>query len=384
MLHEKTIKRHSKKRSLIKRKNNQTDFTLVAIVVILIVFGIIMIYSSSYYYSIDMYNDSTHYLKKQIMWGVLGIIVMMIVSRIDFHVFNRFALLLYIMSLGFLVLVLLVGKEIKGAKRWLVIGPVNFQPSEFAKLMIIIVIAYVASKMVSHLDKYRLMMFILFIIGIPTALVGATNMSTAIVVFALGVAILFVAVPKVYKLMLITALPGAIGGGLGILLAGYRADRVKIWLEGPWTDPLGKGYQTIQSLYAIGTGGLFGTGLGQSMQKRGFIPEAHNDIIFSIVCEELGLIGALALIILFILLIWRCMVIASNCSDLNSLLIVVGVMAQIGLQVIINIAVVTNSIPATGMPLPFISYGGSSLLFLMVEIGMVLGIARKSKINKAG
>ncbi|WP_339365664.1 FtsW/RodA/SpoVE family cell cycle protein [Vallitalea maricola] len=384
MLHEKTIKRHRKKRSLLKKKKNQTDFTLVAIVVILIVFGIIMIYSSSYYYSIDMYNDSTHYLKKQIVWGVLGIVVMMVVSRIDFHIFNRFALLLYIMSLGFLVLVLLVGKEIKGAKRWLVIGPVNFQPSEFAKLMIIIVIAYVASKMVSHLDKYRLMMLILFIIGIPTALVGATNMSTAIVVFAIGVAILFVAVPKVYKLMLITALPGAVGGVLGILLAGYRADRVKIWLEGPWTDPLGKGYQTIQSLYAIGTGGLFGTGLGQSMQKRGFIPEAHNDIIFSIVCEELGLFGALALIILFILLIWRCMVIASNCSDLNSLLIVVGVMAQIGLQVIINIAVVTNSIPATGMPLPFISYGGSSLLFLMVEIGMVLGIARRSKISKAG
>ncbi|WP_113675239.1 FtsW/RodA/SpoVE family cell cycle protein [Vallitalea guaymasensis] len=384
MLHEKTIKRHRKKRSLLKKKKNQTDFTLVAIVVILIVFGIIMIYSSSYYYSIDMYNDSTHYLKKQIVWGVLGIVVMMIVSRIDFHIFNRFALLIYIMSLGFLVLVLLVGKEIKGAKRWLIIGPVNFQPSEFAKLMIIIVIAYVASKMVSHLDKYRLMMFILFIIGIPTALVGATNMSTAIVVFAIGVAILFVAVPKVYKLMLITALPGAVGGVLGILLAGYRADRVKIWLEGPWTDPLGKGYQTIQSLYAIGTGGLFGTGLGQSMQKRGFIPEAHNDIIFSIVCEELGLFGALALIILFILLIWRCMVIASNCSDLNSLLIVVGVMAQIGLQVIINIAVVTNSIPATGMPLPFISYGGSSLLFLMVEIGMVLGIARRSKISKAG
>ncbi|WP_458787456.1 FtsW/RodA/SpoVE family cell cycle protein [Vallitalea sediminicola] len=384
MLHEKTNKRHRKKRSLLKRKKNQTDFTLVAIVVILIVFGIIMIYSSSYYYSIDMYNDSTHYLKKQMVWGVLGIVVMLIVSRIDFHFFNRFALLIYIMSLGFLVLVLLVGKEIKGAKRWLIVGPFNFQPSEFAKLMIIIVIAYVASKMVSHLDKYRLMMFILFIIGIPTALVGATNMSTAIVVFAIGVAILFVAVPKVYKLMLITALPGSLGAVLGIMLAGYRADRVKIWLEGPWTDPLGKGYQTIQSLYAIGTGGLFGTGLGQSMQKRGFIPEAHNDIIFSIVCEELGLFGALALIILFILLIWRCMVIASNCSDLNSLLIVVGVMAQIGLQVIINIAVVTNSIPATGMPLPFISYGGSSLLFLMVEIGMVLGIARRSKISKAG
>lgn len=343
-----------------------------------------MIYSSSYYYSINMFNDSSHLLKRQLMWGVLGIVVMLVVSRIDFHIFNRFALLMYILSIGFLVLVLFVGIEVNGSRRWLGVGQLRFQPSEFAKLTIIIVVSYVASKMVNHLDKYRLMFFILFLIAIPSALVGLKNMSTAIVVFAVGTAILFVAVPKVYKLLLITVVPGVVLGGIGIAFAGYRLDRVKIWLEGPWSDPLNLGYQTIQSLYAIGTGGLFGTGLGQSMQKRGFIPEAHNDIIFSIVCEELGLVGAIVLIILFVLLIWRCMVIASNCSDLNSLLIVVGVMAQIGLQVIINVAVVTNSIPATGMTLPFISYGGSSLLFLMIEMGMVLGIARKSKISKAG
>jgi cell division protein FtsW len=384
MLYRETTQRQHKIKQGRLRKKVQTDFTLVSIITILIIFGIIMIYSSSYYYSIDMHNDSAYYLKKQIMWGILGIIVMIIVSRVDYHFLNRFAGLMYILTIGFLILVLLVGKEVKGAKRWLALGPINFQPSEFAKLTIIIVTAYLASKMIDHLGKYRMILFILFVIGIPTALVGAQNMSTAIVVFSIGMAVLFVAVPKVHKLLIIVMPPGLLGAVLGIIFAGYRATRVRIWLDGPWTDPLGAGYQTIQSLYAIGTGGLFGIGLGESMQKRGFIPEAHNDIIFSIVCEELGLFSAMALILLFVLLIWRCMVIASNCSDINGLLIVVGVMSQIGLQVIINIAVVTNSIPATGMPLPFISYGGSSLMFLMVEIGLVLNVARTSKINRAG
>lgn len=368
----------------IGRRREQTDFTLVAIVVILIIFGVVMIYSSSFYAGIDNYNDSMHYLKKQISWGALSIVAMFIVSRMDFRIFNRFMGLIYIMSIGFLVLVLLVGKEINGAKRWLVFGPVRFQPSEFAKLVIIILIAYLCSRVVNHLDKYRMIILMLVVIGIPAGLVGVQNMSTAIVVFAIGIAVLFVAVPKVHKLLLLTVLPGTIGAVGLVLAAGYRSSRITTWINGPWTDPLGAGYQPIQSLYAIGTGGLFGRGLGQSLQKQGFIPEAQNDYIFSIICEELGLFGAAVLIVLFILLIWRCMVIASNCSDLNGLLIVVGVMAQIGMQVIINIAVVTNSIPSTGMPLPFISYGGSSLLFLMVEIGMVLGIARRSKISKAG
>lgn len=373
-----------KKKRYLRRKKEQTDFTLVAIVVILIIFGVVMIYSSGYYPGIDKYNDGMHYLKKQLAWGVLGIVVMVVVSRIDYRIFNRFIGLIYISSLGFLVLVLLVGKKINGARRWLEIAGVRFQPSEFAKLVIIILVAYLCTKVVNHLDKYRMMLFILFIIAVPAALVGAQNMSTAIVIFAIGIAVLFVAVPKVHKLIILTGIPGAAGMIALVLMAGYRSTRITTWLNGPWSDPLGDGYQPIQSLYAIGTGGLFGRGLGQSLQKQGFIPEAQNDYIFSIVCEELGLFGAAILIILFILLIWRCMVIASNCSDLNGLLIVVGVMAQIGMQVIINIAVVTNSIPSTGMPLPFISYGGSSLLFLMVEVGMVLGIARRSKISKAG
>ncbi len=158
--------------------------------------------------------------------------------------------------------------------------------------------------------------------------------------------------------------------------------RFEIFINGPWSDPQGAGYQTIQSLYAIGSGGLFGKGLGYSMQKNGFIPEAHNDIIFSIICEELGLFGAIALILLFMLLIWRCMVIASKAKNIQGLLLVTGVMVQIAIQVIINIAVVTNSMPNTGMPLPFISYGGSSLLFLMIEMGVVLNVSRHTQTNE--
>lgn len=374
-----------KKRKLIKSPTKgQTDFTLIFIVIFLVVFGIIMIYSSSYYFSIDMYNDSTVYLRKQMMWSGLGLFIMFVVSYVDYHTINKFVGLLYILSIGFLILVLIIGKDIKGAKRWIPIGPFNFQPSEFTKLVMILVIAFLATKLISHLNKIRIILFLLGVMLIPTALVGVENMSTAIVVSSIAIGILFVAVPKVMKLMIILIPPAAAAIGLGLVFFGYRMTRVKIWLEGPWTDPLGAGYQTIQSLYAIGSGGLFGTGLGHSMQKRGFIPEAHNDIIFSIVCEELGLFGAIVLIILFILLLWRCMVIASNAVDLNGLLIVVGVMTQIGVQVVINIAVVTNSMPATGMPLPFISYGGSSLLFLMVEMGLVLNVARTSKINKPG
>ncbi len=171
----------------------------------------------------------------------------------------------------------------------MVIAGFNFQPSEFAKLVIIILVAYLCTKVVNHLDKYRMMMFVLFIIAVPAALVGAQNMSTAIVVFAIGIAVLFVAVPKVHKLIILTGIPGAAGMIALVLMAGYRSTRITTWLNGPWSDPLGDGYQPIQSLYAIGTGGLFGRGLGQSLQKQGFIPEAQNDYIFSIVCEELGL-----------------------------------------------------------------------------------------------
>ena len=209
-------------------------------------------------------------------------------------------------------------------------------------------------------------------------LIGAENLSTSLVILGITIIMLFVTSPK-YLPFIVMIGAGAVLGGIVLLSAGYRMERIEIWL-----DPANhvKGMQTMQALYAIGSGGIFGKGLGQSMQKMGFIPESHNDMIFSIVCEELGLFGAICIIAMFMMLLWRIMYIANNAPDLYSALICTGVMAQVGIQVFINIAVVTNTIPPTGIPLPFISYGGTSLVFLMAEMGMVLGISRHIRIKK--
>lgn len=376
----KDSKNKKSKMSIVTR--GHTDITLIFIVFFLVVFGIIMIYSSSYYASYEETGTHIFYLLKQSAWAVVGFFIMYMVSYVSFDIINMFAPWLYGVSLVFLGLVLAIGKEVNGAKRWLDFGFIRFQPSEFAKITLIIILAYLVSNLAKYITSFKVLSLIIFIIALPVTLIGIENMSTALVVMSIGGAIFLVSYPKIGKFLMVTVPIGVIAIVLLISFAGYRMGRLEIFLNGPWSDPQGLGYQTIQSLYAIGSGGLFGTGLGQSMQKNGFIPEAHNDMIFSIVCEEIGLFGALALILLFIMLIWRCIVIASNSTDMNGFLIVVGVMAQIAVQVIINIAVVTNSIPTTGMPLPFISYGGSSLFFLMAEMGLVLNVARKSKMNK--
>lgn len=367
-----------------------TDTTLIFAIIFLIVFGVIMVYSSSYYASFEKYGNHIEFLKKQSIWCVIGLLSMYLVSRIDFKFITSFWLIIYITSIICLVLVLFIGDEINGAKRWLDLKIIGFQPSELAKMALIIAMSVVIAGTHKYITNIKVFIFNIIIIAIPTALIGIENMSTAFVVFAIGIAMVFVALPSIKTLIKYIIIPGSI---LGVLLfvfknifssffKDYRMGRLEIFLNGPWSDPQGAGYQTIQSLYAIGSGGLFGKGLGYSMQKNGFIPEAHNDIIFSIVCEELGLFGATALILLFILLIWRCMVIASKAKSIQGLLIVTGVMVQIAIQVIINIAVVTNSMPTTGMPLPFISYGGSSLLFLMIEMGLVLNVARHTHTNE--
>lgn len=382
---KKTIKQDGK-----KQRVEGTDTTLIFTILFLIVFGVIMVYSSSYYASYEKFGNHIEFLKKQAMWCVIGLACMYVVSRINYKFITSFWILIYGSSIVSLILVLFIGDEINGAKRWLDFKIIGFQPSELAKLALIIAMSVAITGTHKYITHAKVFIFDILIIVIPTALIGVENMSTAFVVFIIGVSMMFVALPNLKIIINYIMIPGAIVGVLLFVfknvLSGffkdYRMGRVEIFMNGPWSDPQGAGYQTIQSLYAIGSGGLFGKGLGYSMQKNGFIPEAHNDIIFSIVCEELGLFGAIALILLFILLIWRCMVIASNAKSIQGLLIVTGVMVQIAIQVIINIAVVTNSMPTTGMPLPFISYGGSSLLFLMIEMGLVLNVARHSKSNE--
>lgn len=360
------------------------DYSLLFLIIFLLCFGLVMLYSTSSYYGFTRFNDSAYYLKKQLFATTLGIVGMFILSMIPYQFWMKFASLAYIVAFGLCVAVIFVGREAKGQSRWLQVGPLSFQPSEFAKLATILFIATVIYKTSSKLSSLQNLVKI-GALAIPIVLpILYNNLSTAIIVAGIVVCMLFVASPK-YKYFVALAAVGAAGVAMVIAIAmsggegGYRLERVQIWLDPSSHE---KGYQTLQGLYAIGSGGLFGKGLGESMQKLGFIPEAQNDMIFSVICEELGLFGAVCVIIVFILMLWRLMVIANNADDMFGALLVVGIMSHLSIQVVLNIAVVTNTIPNTGISLPFISYGGTSILFLLAEMGLALSVARGIKLER--
>ena len=360
------------------------DYSLLFLIIFLLCFGLVMLYSTSSYYGFTRFNDSAYYVKKQIFATTLGIVGMFILSMIPYQFWMKFASLAYIVAFGLCVAVIFVGREAKGQSRWLQVGPLSFQPSEFAKLATILFIATVIYKTSSKLSSLQNLVKI-GALAIPIVLpILYNNLSTAIIVAGIVVCMLFVASPK-YKYFVALAAVGAAGVAMVIAIAmsggegGYRLERVQIWLDPSSHE---KGYQTLQGLYAIGSGGLFGKGLGESMQKLGFIPEAQNDMIFSVICEELGLFGAVCVIIVFILMLWRLMVIANNADDMFGALLVVGIMSHLSIQVVLNIAVVTNTIPNTGISLPFISYGGTSILFLLAEMGLALSVARGIKLER--
>ncbi len=391
-----------------KRKKEEYffDYTLLFIVLFLLGFGLVMLYStSSYEAALDFKGDSAYYLKKQLGATLLGLIGMIVVSKIDYHIWERFATLGYIVSIILILLVLSpLGKTVKGARRWLRLGGLSIQPAEVSKLAMILFLAVMVCKMGKSIRSWKgISIAILTAAPICALLWKVTNnLSSAIIVAGIAVLMVFVASPD-YKKFIVMAL-GACAGAAAVVFyivqsaasqadaaldgaisasGGFRGERIIAWLD-PEKYASGKGFQTLQALYAIGSGNIFGKGLGRSMQKLGFLPEAQNDMIFSIICEELGLFGALAVILLFLLLIWRFMVIANNAPDLFGALLVVGVMGHIAIQVILNIAVVTNTIPNTGISLPFISYGGTSVLFLLAEIGLVLSVSRRIRLNDVG
>ena len=348
------------------------DYGLLAVVLLLVIIGLVILYSTSAYNGRVKFHDSFYYLKKQLFATALGLAIMYVASNIDYHVWQRFAVPAYLISIVLSVAVLLVGDEYNGSKRWLSFGPFSFQPSEFAKIAVILFLAYIIVKNATKMKKMKILLFIMVSILPIVGLVGASNLSTAIIILGIGVVLVFVASP-LYAQFVWLGVTGV--GFLGIFLAleSYRLERLAIWRN---PEKYEKGYQTLQGLYAIGSGGLFGNGLGNSVQKLGFVPEAQNDMIFSIVCEEWGLVGASFLILLFLILIWRFFVIASRAKDLFGALIATGAMAHMMIQVILNIAVVTNTIPNTGITLPFVSYGGTSVLFLLLEMGLVLSVSR--------
>lgn len=374
------------KRGARKNQESFSDYTLLFIVLFLLAFGLVMLYSTSAYDANLTYNDSTYLFRKQIFSTLAGLVVLFIVSHLPYHLWERFAVIGYGVSVALVLLIIPFGIEANGAKRWLRVFGISLQPAEVAKLAMILFLAYLICKMGRNI---RTMKGFLVVLGAAAPISGliyviTRNLSSAIIIMGIAVVMLFVACPD-YKRFIILGLIG-IAGVAGIVflivkmsesgsVGSYRGERILAWLD-PEAYASGKGFQTLQALYAIGSGGILGKGLGQSMQKLGFLPEAQNDMIFSIICEELGLFGAIAVLMMFILLIWRCMIIANNAPDLFGALLVVGVMGHIAIQVILNVAVVTNTIPNTGISLPFISYGGSSVMFLLAEIGIVFSVGR--------
>lgn len=352
-------------------KKRRYDETMLAVIILLVVIGLVLLYSTSAYNGRVKFNDPLYYLKKQGFAALLGLCGMVFIARVDYHRWVPLAVPGYLAAIGLSVAVMLFGDEYNGSKRWLSLGPVSFQPSEFAKVALILFLAWFVSIHAKEMGKFRTLVLVMLPVLPVAGLVGASNLSTAIIILGIAVVLIFVASPKYSQFIWM----GSIGVAfMAVFLAmeSYRLERIAIWRN---PEKYEKGYQTLQGLYAIGSGGLFGRGLGSSVQKLGFLPEAQNDMIFSIICEELGLVGAGIIILLFLVLIWRFFVTATKAPDLLGALIASGAMAHMMIQVILNIAVVTNSIPNTGITLPFISYGGTSVMFLLMEMGLVLSVS---------
>ncbi len=383
-------------RTARRKKKEQSefffDYSLLFVVLFLLGFGLVMIYSASSYTAFDSYGDTAYFLKKQLTAIIIGLVLMIIVANIPYHFWEHFYLLGYIASALLIPMVLTpLGIASHGARRWIGVPntSLNLQPAEVAKVGMILFLAVLVCKMGKGIRTMKgFAVMIVFPLPIVLEVYFITsNLSSAIIILGISVLMVFVASPD-YKKFIIMALVGIGAAALVVYLVAsgsdffaFRGGRIKAWLD-PESYPLNEGFQTLQGLYAIGSGGVWGKGLGQSMQKLNFLPESQNDMIFSIICEELGLFGAVGVIMLFVMLLWRMMVIANNAPDLFGAMLVVGVMGHIAIQAILNIAVVTASIPNTGISLPFISYGGSSVMFLLIEIGMVLSVAKRIQLKE--
>lgn len=366
-----------KKRKKITKQSHM-DYSLLFIILFLICFGFVMLYSTSSYMAFMKFGNSRYFLDKQIISTILGLICMSAIILIGYERLRIINFGVYPVAIVALFAILTpLGYSANGARRWINIVGQSVQPAEIAKIGTILFLAHFIHRNRARLGSYKKILELMIISIIPSVLiiVLTKNLSSAVIVFGISFIMLFVASTKPALFILILAIAGI---GLFVVLnfgEGFRMERIDAW-NNPEKYKDGTAYQTVQSLYAIFSGGLVGKGLGQSVQKLGSVPEAQNDMIFSIICEELGLFGAVSIILLFLFLIWRMYVIANNAKDLYGSMIAIGVMAHISIQVFFNIAVVTNTLPNTGVTLPFISYGGTSIVFLLCEMGYVLSISK--------
>lgn len=369
-----------------KRRSGYFDYSLLFVWIFIMLLGYVLLYSASSYTALNKYNSSIYFLKNQLIATAMGLVVMIPMIFFDYRILKKCSKIIYGASIVSVFLVLTpMGIDANGARRWVDLKIVSFQPAELVKISVILLTAFLLSKCgrdaLKH-GKICWQIYSISIFGAAVLFVVTSNLSSAIIVLGIGAVMLIVAGACKFFTGIIAA-----GIGVGVVSLfflgefsdlGFRFSRIAVW-RNPEAYMDKGGYQVMQGLYAIGSGGLFGKGLGNSAQKLGYVPEASNDMIFSIICEELGIFGALCIIALFIFLIRRMRYIASNASDLFGSMVVVGVLAHISIQVVLNIAVVTNFIPNTGVSLPFISYGGTSLMFLMIEMGMVLSVSRRIK-----
>lgn len=377
------------------------DMNLIVAVLFLIVFGLVMIYSASYYtasMSDAFRHDPTYLLMSQLKYSIVGIAVMLVIANVDYHFWRHFAMLGLVASIVLILLLLVpgLGVTVKGATRWIRIpGIGQFQVAEPVKVAMILFSATLIGNYSSRLNNMKTFITVL----IPTAVVSvlilkiSNNMSTATIVLGISFLMAFMVYPKYWPFVL---MGGAGATGVGALIfylkrklasgeagsgSGFRGARILAWLD-PYSYESDKAYQSLQALYAIGSGGLFGKGLGNSIQKLGRIPEPYNDMIFSIICEELGIFGAGLIILMFIYLLYRLYSVAQEAEDVFGRLLAIGVFSHVALQVVLNLMVVTSLFPTTGVTLPFFSYGGTASVFLLFEIGMVLNVEKQSRFKK--
>lgn len=371
-----------------------TPFFILQILVLAV--GLVCLFSASFAYSYYRNGgDSYYYIKRQIIYAIIGVVVMVGVSFVDYHVLRRFAVPVMLGSWGLLFLVMLL-PEIQNVHRWIRLGPISIQPSEIAKFAIILLFAHIISRNPEGIKSLKKgFLPLLGVLGFTAVLILIEpHLSGTILLLMIGLVMLFIGGARLPHLGTIVAI-GAIGIVVMVVFLGYEQDRIDVWL-----DPIGvytsgtvydsgqtgrdAAWQTVQSLYAIGSGGLMGEGLGNSRQKHSFLPEPQNDFIFAIVCEELGFIGAVLIILLFAALVWRGFVIGMRAPDKFGSMLAIGLIAQVGMQVVFNLAVVTNSFPNTGISLPFFSYGGSSLIMLLAQMGVLLSVSRQAKQRVGG
>lgn len=369
--------------------NNSVDFTLVITVLMLLSIGLVMVLSASSPTSLQESGNSYEYFIRQLFFAIVGLVGMYFASKIDYRIYQKFYKQSWWLSVILLVAVLLVGVEGKGAKRWIDLGFTTFQPSEIVKFLMIIFYAGILVKNRNELGKFwkGLVKHVLFLVPIIGLLLLEPHLSTSMVIIITCCIMIIVAGCKFWQALIAGLIAGGGIGSVATILYfanekfqekfQYAVTRITTFLD-PWKYASDEGWQVIQSLYAIGSGGLFGAGLGDSKQKYLYLPEPHNDFIFSVLAEELGFVGCVGVFILFAIFIWRGILIAMKAPDMFGSLVAIGITSLVGIQAIINVAVVTSSMPATGMQLPFFSYGGTALLILLCEVGVLLSISRAS------